>query len=463
MAISYLVAMAKDYDIIIIGSGAGLNIAQASKEKGWKVALFENGPMGGTCLNRGCIPSKVWTTVADSIRAAEDSAAIGVKMRAETVDFGLIRSRLTKLTHGDSKSIERSVEKDPDIDLFRKTAEFVDIKTIQAGIRRISADRIVIANGVRTNIPSIKGLEKAGYLTSENVFEMKTPPKSLAILGGGYKAAEFAHFFGSIGVDVTVIGRNPRFLPSEEPEAAEAVLEGLSKKVDFYLGYGVEEVKAKGGSKNLALVSKEDTQEVDAEEVLVCTGVRSNNDLLKPERSGIELDDRGYYVVDNRLQTNVEGIYAFGDALGRNMFRHNANKQSIVVWQNLNGRDSKVDERVVPHAVFSWPQVASVGLQEAEAKARGYDILVGHYPYHETGKGYALASMDGFVKVIVEKESAAILGATICGPEASSMLQGIVYLMVTGNGSFRPIKKSQIIHPTLSEVVERAFGGLHVH
>ncbi len=455
--------MNKEYDIIVIGSGAGLNIAQAAREKGQKVAIFENGPMGGTCLNRGCIPSKIWTTVADVIRQAEDSRSIGVSMKAETVDFALIRQRLTKMTHGDSKSIERSVEGDKGIDLFKKTAEFVGPKTIKAGIKTVKADKIVIANGTRTMVPAIPGLEKTGYLTSEDVFEIKTPPRSLIILGGGYKAAEFGHFFSAIGVDVTIVGRNSRFLPSEEPEAGEAVLEGLSKHVDFYLGYEVKEVNVQGAMKRVSLKSGDDHQELDAEEILVCTGVRNNNDLLQPEKSGVDLDINGYIIVDKQLRTNVDGIYAFGDTIGRNMFRHNANYQSMIVWQNINGQTVEMDESVIPHAVFSWPQIASVGLKEADAKARGIEVLIGHHRYHDTGKGYAMDSKDGFVKVVVDKESMSILGATVCGPEATSLLQGVVYMMMSGKGSPAPLMRSQVIHPTLSEVVDRAFRGLHVH
>ena len=455
--------MNKEYDIIVIGSGAGLNIAQAARDKDMKVALFENGPMGGTCLNRGCIPSKIWTTVADVIRQAEDSRSIGVSMKTEAIDFALIRQRLTKLTHGDSKSIERSVESDKGIDLYKKTAEFVGHKTIKAGLKTVNADKIVIANGTRTLVPAIPGLDKAGYLTSENVFEIKSPPRSLIILGGGYKAAEFAHFFSAIGVDVTVVGRNSRFLTSEEPEAGEAVIEGLSKHVDFYLGYDIQQISVQGGLKKVSLKSGEESPQLEAEEILVCTGVRNNNDILHPEKSGIELDINGYIIVDKNLRTNVEGVYAFGDTIGRNMFRHNANYQSMVAWQNINGHSTKVDESVIPHAVFSWPQIASVGLKEAEAKARGIEVLVGHHRYHDTGKGYAMDSKDGFVKVIVDKESMSILGATVCGPEATSMLQGIVYMMRTGNGSPAPLMRSQVTHPTLSEVVDRAFRGLHVH
>ncbi len=455
--------MVKEYDIIVIGSGAGLNIANQARDKGWKVALFENGPLGGTCLNRGCIPSKIWTSAADAIRSAEDAAGMGVGTSIDYVDFSLLRSRLRHIVDGDSKSIENAIDKDPQIDLFRRTAEFVDSKTLQAGMKKVSSERIVIASGVRTRVPEIKGLEKAGYLRSEDVFMIKEPPRSLAILGGGYKAAEFAHFFSAIGVDVTVIGRNARFLPSEDADASEAVLSRLSERADFFLGYDIDEVAMANGKKKLTLSSKEESADVEADELLLCTGVVSNSDLLKPEMSGIETDSAGYFIVDKRLRTNVKGVYALGDALGRNMFRHNANYQSMVVWQNIIGKEVKAEEHAIPHAVFSWPQVASVGMTEAEAKARGFEVLVGHHRYADSGKGYAIRSKEEFVKVVVDRRNKAILGATACGPEASSLIQTVVVMMNSDDGTPRPLIQGQVTHPTLAEVLERAFRGLHAH
>lgn len=455
--------MAKEYDIIVVGSGAGLNIVNQARERGWKVALFENGPIGGTCLNRGCIPSKIWTSVADAIRSAEDAAGMGVGTSIDYVDFSLLRSRLRRIVDDDSKSIEKALGKDPDIDLVRRSAEFVGHKTLQGGMKKASSERIVIASGVRTRVPDVKGLEKAGYLRSEDVFMMKEPPRSLAILGGGYKAAEFAHFFSAIGVDVTVIGRNARFLPSEDPDAAETVLSRLSERADFFLGYEVEEVQKANGRKRLTLSSEQDGATVEADEILLCTGVVSNSDLLKPELSGIQTDPAGYFIVDKRMRTNVDGVYAIGDALGRNMFRHNANHQSMVAWQNIVGKEVRADEHAIPHAVFSWPQVASVGMTEAEAKSRGFDVLVGHHRYSDTGKGYAIRSEEGFVKVVVDGKSKSILGATVCGPEASSLLQTVVVMMNGDDGSPRPLIRSQVTHPTLAEVLERAFRGLHHH
>lgn len=458
----------KKYDIIVIGSGAGNNIAGAASSQGMKVALIENGPLGGTCLNRGCIPSKIWTHAADTIRNIDQAVNIGVKAEVEYIDFGVIQERLRSLVHGDSKRLEKGLKADPNIDLYQETALFTDMKVIQVGRKKITAEKIVIANGCRTHVPQVDGLSEVGYLMSENIFDIEDPPESLIIIGGGYKALEFAHFFSAIGTEVTVVGRNPRLMPNEEPEVSEMLFKKMSRLMHVHVNAVPIKFTLEDGKKKMTMkhLQNGEIQHISADEVLVCAGVRNNNDLLHPDISGVGLDEKGWIEVDEYLQTAVPGIFALGDTLGRTMFRHTANYQSMVVWENLQGHKLRIDERVVPHAAYTHPRVASVGLTEMQARKMKLDVVTGKANYGDTAKGYAMDELDSMVKVVIDHDSGRILGASICGSEADVLIQSIVFMMNTDKGTVPPILRSQVIHPSLIEVVDRAFNNIehnHTH
>lgn len=466
MVLKFKDPLVQKYDIIVIGSGAGNNIATAASSQGMKVALIENGPLGGTCLNRGCIPSKIWTHAADTIRIIDEAVNIGVKAEVNYIDFGVIQKRLRSLVHGDSKNMEKGLKADRGIDLYQETAVFAGQKLIQAGKKKIAAEKIIIANGCRTNVPEIEGLSTVGYLISENIFDIEDPPESLIIIGGGYKALEFAHFFSAIGTEVTIVGRNPRLMPNEEPEVSEMLLRKMSRLMHVHVNSVPIRFSMQDGKKRMTMkhLHNGETVQISADEVLVCAGVRNNNDLLQPEKGGVELDEKGYISVDEYLQTNVPGIYALGDTLGRTMFRHTANYQSLVVWENMQGRKMRIDERVVPHAAYTHPRVASVGLTEAQARNMKLEVAIGKASYGDTAKGYAMDELDSMVKVVIDHGSGRILGASICGSEADVLIQSIVFMMNTDKGTLAPIYRSQVIHPSLIEVVDRAFRNIdHGH
>jgi len=453
----------KDYDLIVIGTGAGMNVASRARDQDLRVAIVEDGPLGGTCLNRGCIPSKILIEPANVAREIEDAARIGVTAKVEAMDFQLVRGRMWDLVLGDRGSMEKGVAADQGIDMYRVRGSFVGMRTLQVGNEQITAPKFVVACGVRTSVPSIKGLEETGYITSETVFDVRKIPSRLAILGGGYKAAEFAHFFSAFGSTVTIIGRNPALLPREEPEISEVVLRKISELCDVHVNQEVFEVSRSSSGKVIKHRHRAtgEIKEVEVDEILVTTGVRSNADLLDVGRTGISVDDRGYIIINEFMETNIPGIWAIGDVIGRTMYRHTANYHSDVVWNNAFGKQKvKLDEHAVPHAIFAYPEVAGVGLTEEEARKRGHKYFVGRSNYIDTAKGYALGEEDGFCKVIVDGESMRILGAHAVGPHASLLVQPIVYLMNAGDGTFNPIARSQTIHPALSEVMVHAFANL---
>jgi dihydrolipoamide dehydrogenase len=291
-------------------------------------------------------------------------------------------------------------------------------------------------------------------------------PKSLAIVGGGYIAAEYGHFFSAMGSKVTIIGRNPQFLPQEEPEVSALAKRELQKHMKVVTNHEVREVeKASTDMKKLVAVNRENGKKMKmtAEKILVATGRASNTDILHPERGGIKTDQRGWIIVSQFLETSQPNVWALGDANGKHQFKHVANYEAQVVYYNaILKKKVMVDYHAVPHAVFTYPEIASVGLREKEAiKKYGRDkVLIGIQRYEDTAKGEAMSVKDYFVKAIVEKETMKILGAHIIGPYASVLIQEIINSMYTHEQTAEPIIQGMHIHPALNEVVERAFRSL---
>ncbi len=453
----------EQFDVLVIGSGSGMLIASVAVDQGFKVALVESGRMGGTCINRGCVPSKMLIYPADVIATLKDAEKLGVNATVNSVDFHNIMTRMHTLVDADSNTQAHAVEQTPGLTWFKETGEFIKDYTMQVGAHTITAKKIFIVSGARVAIPPIKGLESVDYLTSDNVLQLETPPKSIIIVGGGYIGMEYGHFFAGIGVKTTIIQRPIKVLPEEEPEVSDLLKLEMEKRMEIFTGFEALEVKQEGDIKVLITRSRVDDsiKEFKAEAFMIATGRVSNADILKPEKTGVKLDEQGYIKVNDYLETGKKNIWAFGDAIGRQMFKHVANYEAGVVWHNAN-HDHKVpvNFNVCPHAVFTHPQVAAVGLKEAEAKMQKYNILVGTSLYRETAMGGAMGEPNGFVKVIVEKETGKILGASIVGAEASILIQEIVNAMSSGNGTYEPIAQGMHIHPALCEVVVNAFGNL---
>ncbi len=450
------------FDVIVIGSGSGMLVASAAVDQGFRTALVEHGKMGGTCINVGCVPSKMLIYPTDVIAAIKESGKLGVHATVDSVDFNNIMNRMHTLVNHDSEHQTQAVEATPNLTWFKETGEFISDYTMQIGAHTISAEMIFIVSGARPGIPPIKGIENIGYLTSDTVLELQTPPESILIIGGGYVGMEYGHFFSGIGTKTTILQRPYRVVPEEEPEISELLKKEMQQRMEIYTGFEVIEAKQEGQLKKLVAKNRQDgsQHEFSAEAVMVATGRVSNADILKPAKTGVELDERGFIKVDEYLETSKKNIWAFGDAIGIQMFKHVANYEAGVVWHNaVHDHKVKMDFSAAPHGVFSHPQVASVGLTEEQAKEQYHNILVGRAPYSETAMGAAMGFPEGFVKVIVERETGKILGGHIIGPEASILIQEIINTMVSETG-FAPIAQAMHIHPAMTEVVQNAFGNL---
>lgn len=444
----------KTYDLLVIGSGAGLNVAVDAAQNGLKVALIEKGPMGGTCLNRGCIPSKIVihsAEVAEEIRRAKE---FGLRASLDRVNFKEVTNRANTMVDGDAKRIEKGLKSDANPKLIQGTATFVGKKTVEVNGVKIKGKKVLIAAGARPRIPNIEGLKSVPYMTSTEALRQTTLPKSMIVLGGGYIGAELGHFYGALGCNVTIIQRNVRLLPREDQEVGELFTKlwkyGLVTKAS------VVKVGKKGKKVSVTYKKNGKTRTVTAEKLLVATGVVPNSDRLNLEKTGVKVNTRGFVKVNSYMETNVLGIYALGDIVGRYMFRHSANLEADYVSYNITNRERmRVDYHPMPHAVFTTPQIAGVGLTEQECVAKGVEYVVGKALYKNTGMGAALAEKDGFVKLIVGLDRK-ILGCHIIGPHASTLLHEVLIAMKVGKKGLTLLRNVVHIHPALSEVVQRA-------
>ncbi len=453
----------ESYDALVIGSGSGASIVEGALNRGMRVALLEHGPLGGTCLNRGCIPSKMVIYPADLINQIREAERLGIRARVEEVDFASIMERTMRSVERDRAHMEEAMGRIENLTLYRETGEFVSDYTMSVGGETIRAENIFIASGARPLIPPIEGLEGVDYITTVDVWEMRKAPGSMIIVGGGFVAAEMAHFFSGVGVEVTVLSRSDRLMKQAEPEVSELLEREMGKRMRIFTGTEVTKVSGRGSSKEVTARDRDGrTYTYEAEALFIAAGRRSNADLLKPERTGVELDSRGFVKVNEYFETSKRRIWAFGDAIGKAMFKHVANREAEVLWHNFShGHRQPMDYSRVPYAVYSWPQIASVGLTEAEARGRGHDILEGRYNYAMTAKGEAMGEPEGFVKVIVEDGTYRILGAHIIGPYAPILIQEVTTAMSCGGGTVDSVFEAMHIHPALPEVVQGAFYNLH--
>ncbi len=453
----------KDYDLVVIGTGSGMNYVSSiiDRDPHIKVAVIDKDEPGGICLTRGCIPSKILLYPAELVRTMETAGKFGIDVQITSIDFKRVMDRMRALISKEIDMIRTGLSQTPNTDYYNDIAEFVSPYTLKVGNDIIRGKKFFLCTGSKPLIPDVKGLYEAGYLTSDTVLEMTDLPESIAIIGGGYIAAEYGHFFSAMGSRVTIIGRNPRFIPEEEPEISALAKREMSKHMAILTNHEVLEVKKKDGKKLIIATDRTGGNEVVlvADEILVASGRGPNTDILHPERGGIKTDSKGWIAVDDYLQTSQPDVWAFGDADGKYLFKHVANYESKVVFYNsFMKKKFKVDYHAVPHAVFSYPEIASVGLKEKEAiDMHGEEnVLIGLKMYEDTAKGEAMDVKDYFVKVILEGGKHRILGAHIIGPHASILIQELIDLMYTPEQSIAPITQGMHIHPSLSEVVEKA-------
>lgn len=444
------------YDLVIVGAGSG-NMLPSELLNGWRIAVVESDRFGGTCLNRGCIPSKMLVHTADVAQAVKHADRFGIAAQWAGADWPAIRDRV----FGRIDPLhERAIEyrRAGGIDVFLGEARFTGPKTLLVKGGEIHADRFVLAAGSRPAIPALPGLATVPYLTSDTAMRLDRLPKSMIVLGGGYVAAEMSHIFGSLGTNVTIVARGEHLLPRHDIDIRARFTELYQERFDLRLGATAERVTAAGAQVRLSLASAAGAQTAQADVLLVATGRIPNSDRLDVAAAGIELDAHGHVRTDDTYATSVPGIWALGDLANHFQLKHMANAEARLVQYNLlhPGQPRHAQFPVVPSAVFAGPQVASVGASEQDLLAQGRDYATATRCYSDAAYGWALEDATSFVKVLADPATRLLLGAHLIGPQASTLIQPLIQAMCLDSTIDQIARGVLYIHPALTEVVEQA-------
>ncbi|MGH3158704.1 MAG: mycothione reductase [Streptosporangiaceae bacterium] len=449
----------RHYDLVVLGAGSG-NMLFTPELAHLNAAIVEQGRFGGTCLNRGCIPSKMFVVAADAAVGVETAARLGVHATLDHVDWKAVRDRVMgRIGPLPEKAVR--YRRDGGIDVYTEPARFVAPKVIEVGSERISADTFVVATGSRPVVPAIDGLAGVTFYTSDTIMQIDDVPKSLVIIGGGFIAAEFGHVFGAFGSAITIVQRASRLLMTEDEQISQRFTELAAQRHRVLLDTLTLSVESRPGGVAVNVAGDAGAgprQTVEAAALLVATGRRPNTDLLDAEAGGLELDEHGHIVADSAYRTSVPGVWAFGDAANHFQLKHMANAEARVVRHNLVHPDDlhSLPNKLVPHAVFSDPQIASVGLTEQHARERGIDYVVSVRNYADVAYGWALEDTTGFVKLLADPVTRLLLGAHMIGPQAATLVQPLLQAMTFGQTVDQIGRGVIYIHPALTEVVEQA-------
>lgn len=445
-----------DYDLIIVGAGSG-NVIPDESLADWKVAIIEGDRFGGTCLNRGCIPSKMLVHTANVAETVRGAGRFGVRAELAGVDWPAIRDRVFDRIdplHDSAVSYRRQ----HGIDVYQAQARFVAPRVLDVGGERVSGERFVIAAGSRPVIPALPGLESVGYHTSDTIMRIEDLPTSMAVIGGGYIAAEMSHIFGALGVEVTIIQRGAALLEGHDDDISARFTRCYEERFDVRLGTTVNAVSS--GRNGIVVDTRigDRHDRVEADVLLLAVGRTPNSDRIDAGAGGLEVDDHGHIVTDGGYATNVPGVWALGDVTNHFQLKHMANAEARLIRFNLTHPDRPRTSpfSVVPSAVFAGPQVATVGANERQLRADSRPYLAATSPYSAAAYGWALEDTSSFVKVLADPATRRLLGAHIIGPQASTLIQPLLQAMCLGTTVDDVATAVLYIHPALSEVVEQA-------
>jgi mycothione reductase len=449
----------ENYDLIIVGTGSG-NSLITSEMDGWRIAIIERWTFGGTCLNRGCVPSKILVYAADVAESAarDNDPMYGVTTRFESADWSAIVKRVFSRIDPIVESGREYRLSLPNVTVHEGNARFIGDRTLIVNGRTIRGERVVLATGARPFIPPIHGIDEVPFHTSDTIMHIARQPKHLVVLGGGFISAELSHVFRSLGSRVTIINRGHRLLGAEDHDISHRYTELAADRFELLLGAHVERVYMTAEGVGLRVTTAAGESIVEGDTLLVAAGRRPNGDDIDAAAAGIEIGEMGQVVVDAYGRTTAPGVWALGDVNGRYQLKHMANGEAKAIQHSLLHPDDPCpfDTRPAPHAVFGSPQVGSVGLTEAQADELPQKTVVISYAYGGAAYGWALEDTTGFCKLIGDPATRTLLGAHVIGYQASMLVQPLVQAMHLGT-TVDDMATGQIwIHPALSEVVEQA-------
>ena len=445
--------MSERFDAIVVGAGqAGPPLAGRLTAAGMTVAVIERKLVGGTCVNYGCIPTKTLVASAHAAHLARRGADFGVHTGPVSIDMAKVKARKDAIVHDDRHGVEDWIANMPGATLLRGHARFVGPKTLSVDGRLIAADRIFLNVGGRAVVPDIPGLADVDYLTNVGILELDTVPEHLVIVGGSYIALEFAQMYRRFGARVTVVEKGPR-LTSREDEDVSAAIKDILEAEGITVVLDATDMRIAKHENGIALQPRADADPVVGSHLLVATGRRPNTDDLGLETAGVRTDGRGYVVVDDRLRTTADGVWAMGDCNGKGAFTHTSYNDFEIVAANLLDDDPRrVSDRVTTYALYIDPPLGRAGMTEDEVRRSGRKALVGKRPMTRVGRAVEKGETQGFMKVVVDAETEEILGAAILGVGGDEVIHCILDVM-TAKLPYTAISRTMHIHPTVSELV----------
>ncbi|TMF46132.1 MAG: mercuric reductase [Chloroflexi bacterium] len=456
------------YDAIVIGSGqAGGPLSTALARAGWKVAIIEREHVGGTCINEGCTPTKTMVASARVAYLASRAADYGVHTGPISVDMTVVRKRKRDIVESFRSGSQRRIESTSGVDLLMGESYFVEPKVVEVRlstgeIRRLSAGTIFINAGARPSKPSIEGLEQVQTLNSTTIMELDTVPEHLLVLGGGYVGLEFGQMFRRFGSQVTIIQRGSHLLAREDNDVADAVADIL-REDGISLLLETTPVRAsqdKDGAIRLTVRTPEGERALTGSHLLVAAGRTPNSDWLNLAAAGVQTDKGGFIHVNERLETNVPGIYALGDIKGGPAFTHISYDDFRIIRTNLlEHGNATIHDRLVPYTVFIDPQLGRVGLSETDARKSGRTIKVAKMPMNYVARALEVDESRGFMKAIVDADTGHILGCAILGIEGGEIM-AMLEIAIMGKLSYTVLRDAIFAHPTLAESLNNLFSSL---
>ena len=444
----------KTYDAIIIGSGqGGVPLATNLAELGWRVALIEKGQLGGSCINYGCTPTKTMISSARIAHYARVAPEFGIHTGPVKVDMAEIVARKNEIVDSFRSGIEDQVENSPKLTLYRGHGRFTAPHEVEVNGEKLASDKIFINTGTRPRIQPIPGLDQVEVLTNRNIMDLKEVPAHLIALGGNYLGLEFGQMFRRLGSEVTVVELGDQIIPREDPEVSESLKEALEEEgMTFHLGAKTTKVAKTPGGLEIVIEKKDGTtQTLKGTHLLVSIGQVPNSDDLGLEKAGVATDKFGFVQHDGKLETNVPGVWVLGDVKGGAAFTHVSYDDYLVIYDNLvNGKNRTIDNRQIPYALFTDPELGRVGLTEREARAKGYRLKIGSVPMAYVARAIERSETNGLMKIVINADNDRILGATILGPDGGELVQILMALMMA-DAPWTLFENAMFIHPTLVE------------
>ena len=452
-----------DYDAIIIGTGqSGPSLARRLVAAGQKVAVVERKFFGGTCVNTGCTPTKTLVASAYAAHLARRGGEYGVTIGGPVgIDMKAVKARKDAVAGTSRRAVERSLKTLEGCTVYEGHARFVAEKQVAVNDRVLEAERVFINVGGRASVPPIPGLEQVPYLTNSSMMDVDFLPSHLVVLGGSYIGLEFAQIYRRFGSEVTVIELAPRLIPREDEDVSDAVAAFLREEgIDVRVGSEVIGVKQQGNRIAVDIRSAGTIAQVVGTHVLVAIGRRPNTDDLGLDRAGIATDPRGYIEVDDQLRANVPGIWAIGDCNGRGAFTHTSYNDFEIVAANVLDNDQRhVTDRITAYALYTDPPLGRVGMTEAEVRRTGKPALISTMPMENVSRAFEKGETKGFMKILVDRDSQHILGASFLGLAGDEVIHVILDMMYA-KAPYTVVQRAVHIHPTVSEFVPTMMGAL---